>query len=98
MLNIKQMHQHILKEKGKTNQEWEEEQKSKLLNAIAIKSDRKLLNTVFDMFREKEIFEHIANIMLQEGYSHPTEFEILTSIGFMYFKEQKIDFLVLETG
>lgn len=72
MLNIKQMHQHILKEKGKTNQEWEEEQKSKLLNAIAIKSDRKLLNTVFDMFREKEIFEHIANIMLQEKKEEKT--------------------------
>lgn len=72
MLNIKQMHQHILKEKGKTNQEWEEEQKSKLLNAIAIKSDRKLLNTVFDMFREKEIFEHITNIMLQEKKEEKT--------------------------
>lgn len=72
MLNIKQMHQHILKEKGKTNQDWEEEQKSKLLNAIAIKSDRKLLNTVFDMFREKEIFEHIANIMLQEKKEEKT--------------------------
>lgn len=72
MLNIKQIHQHILKEKGKTNQEWEEEQKSKLLNAIAIKSDRKLLNTVFDMFREKEIFEHIANIMLQEKKEEKT--------------------------
>lgn len=72
MLNIKQIHQQILKEKGKTNQEWEEEQKSKLLNAIAIKSDRKLLNTVFDMFREKEIFEHIANIMLQEKKEEKT--------------------------
>ena len=72
MLNIKQLHQQILKEKRITNQEWEEEQKSKLLNAIAIKSDRKLLNTVFDMFREKEIFEHIANIMLQEKKEEKT--------------------------
>lgn len=66
MLNIKQLHQQILKEKRITNQEWEEEQKSKLLNAIAIKSDRKLLNIVFDVFREKEIFEYLTNLMLQE--------------------------------
>lgn len=66
MLNIKQLHQQILKEKRITNQEWEEEQKSKLLNAIAIKSDRKLLNIVFDVFREKEIFEYLTNSMLQE--------------------------------
>lgn len=38
------------------------------------------------------------DIMLQEGYNHPTEFEVVTAIGFKYFEEQKIDFLVLEVG
>lgn len=38
------------------------------------------------------------NIMLAEGFNHPTEFEVITAIGFEYFKEQNIDFLVLEVG
>jgi len=36
--------------------------------------------------------------LLSEGYDHPTEFEIVTAIGFKYFQEQNIDFLVLEVG
>jgi len=36
--------------------------------------------------------------MLDEGYNHPTEFEVVTAIGFKYFEEQNIDFLVLEVG
>ncbi|QSX06051.1 bifunctional folylpolyglutamate synthase/dihydrofolate synthase [Sedimentibacter sp. zth1] len=38
------------------------------------------------------------DIMLSEGYNHPTEFEVVTAIGFKYFEEQNIDFLVLEVG
>ena len=37
-------------------------------------------------------------IMVEEGYNHPTEFEVVTAIGFKYFQEQNIDFLVLEVG
>ena len=37
-------------------------------------------------------------IMISEGYEHPTEFEVVTAIGFKYFQEQSIDFLVLEVG
>jgi len=37
-------------------------------------------------------------IMIEEGYNHPTEFEVVTAIGFKYFQEQNIDFLVLEVG
>ena len=36
--------------------------------------------------------------MLAEGMEHPTEFELITAIGFLYFAEEKIDILVLETG
>lgn len=38
------------------------------------------------------------DIMISEGYNHPTEFEVVTAIGFKYFEEQKIDFLILEVG
>lgn len=34
----------------------------------------------------------------QEGLERPTEFEIITACAFKYFKEQKVDFVVLEVG
>lgn len=36
--------------------------------------------------------------MVQEGKTHPTVFEIETALSFLYFKEKKCDFVVLETG
>lgn len=36
--------------------------------------------------------------MVLEGYPHPTVFEIETVIAFLYFKDEKCDFVVLETG
>ncbi|MFZ5969008.1 MAG: bifunctional folylpolyglutamate synthase/dihydrofolate synthase [Bacillota bacterium] len=36
--------------------------------------------------------------MLLDGKSHPTEFEVVTAIGFEYFKRQQVDYLVLEVG
>ena len=36
--------------------------------------------------------------MLHEGEEHPTEFEMLTAAGFMYFLETDCDVVVLETG
>lgn len=36
--------------------------------------------------------------MLAEGLAHPTEFEIVTAIGFLYFAREKVDVLVLEVG
>jgi dihydrofolate synthase/folylpolyglutamate synthase len=54
---------------------------------------------------DKESFGNITtiikekiDIMIEEGFSHPTEFEIMTGIGLKYFQEKKIDFLVLEVG
>jgi len=32
------------------------------------------------------------------GYNHPTFFEVITSMAFLYFFEEKVDFLVLEVG
>jgi dihydrofolate synthase/folylpolyglutamate synthase len=36
--------------------------------------------------------------MLKEGYEHPTTFEIVTAIAFVYFKEENVDYTVLEVG
>lgn len=36
--------------------------------------------------------------MVRDGLSHPTEFEIVTALGFMYFAEKNCDFIVLEVG
>ena len=36
--------------------------------------------------------------MLMDGMNHPTEFEIVTAIGFVYFAEQQVDYAVVEVG
>ncbi|MBM7583223.1 dihydrofolate synthase/folylpolyglutamate synthase [Caldicoprobacter guelmensis] len=36
--------------------------------------------------------------MVGEGKNHPTEFEIVTAIGFAYFAEMKVDYAVVEVG
>jgi dihydrofolate synthase/folylpolyglutamate synthase len=36
--------------------------------------------------------------MLLEGFSHPTIFEVETVLAFLYFKQEKCDIVVLETG
>jgi len=48
-----------------------------------------------------EITEKIKDsiqIMLKEGCDHPTTFEIVTALGFVYFKEENVDYVVLEVG
>lgn len=54
--------------------------------------DKLSLGRITALVKEK------VDIMIEEGYNHPTEFEIVTAIGFKYFEEQNIDFLVLEVG
>ena len=36
--------------------------------------------------------------VIEEGYNHPTEFEIITVLMLLYFKKEKIDFGVIEVG
>ena len=51
--------------------------------------------------RLNELSDRVAdaqNTMLSEGMEHPTEFELITAIAFMYFAEEKVDVCVLETG
>lgn len=54
--------------------------------------DKESLSRITSLVKEK------IEVMIKEGYNHPTEFEVVTAIGFKYFEEQKIDFLVLEVG
>ncbi len=51
-----------------------------------------------DLARITDYVKSKVSIMLADGMNHPTEFEIVTAIGFEYFKRQKVDFLVLEVG
>ncbi|MDO9592152.1 MAG: folylpolyglutamate synthase/dihydrofolate synthase family protein [Erysipelotrichaceae bacterium] len=36
--------------------------------------------------------------MLAEGDAHPTEFEIVTAVAFEYFRQEQVEFVVLEVG
>ncbi len=36
--------------------------------------------------------------MVSDGFSHPTEFEIVTAIAFLYYKMKKTDIVILEVG
>ena len=36
--------------------------------------------------------------MVAEGHESPTEFEVITAVAFLYFKEKNTDFVVLEVG
>lgn len=39
-----------------------------------------------------------SEAMQKEGQEAPTEFEILTAMGFWYFRRQKVDYAVIEVG
>lgn len=56
------------------------------------------------LIKDEEIAEHITEIescikiMLEKGYNHPTEFEVITAMAFLYFKKKNVDYVVLEVG
>lgn len=39
-----------------------------------------------------------AEIMVEEGYAHPTVFEMETAMAFLYFQEKKCEIVCVETG
>ena len=39
-----------------------------------------------------------ADAMTAEGHEHPTQFEALTALAFLYFAEEKVEIAVIETG
>ena len=50
------------------------------------------------LFRLSGRVESAVHDMLENGEEHPTEFELVTAVAFLYFSEQKCDYVVLETG
>lgn len=45
-----------------------------------------------------EIVKVKVEEMVEDGYNHPTEFEIVTAIAFLYYMEENVDYVVLEVG
>jgi dihydrofolate synthase/folylpolyglutamate synthase len=45
-----------------------------------------------------KIKDAIDQIKDKEGFEHPTFFEVMAAAAFVYFREQKVDFAVLEVG
>ncbi|OQY40257.1 hypothetical protein B6228_02000 [Candidatus Atribacteria bacterium 4572_76] len=63
-----------------------------------IKINNKLINRekVSELLeRIKPSIEKVANT---PSYGHPTFFEVITSMAFLYFFEEQVDYLVLEVG
>ncbi|MBR5974488.1 MAG: bifunctional folylpolyglutamate synthase/dihydrofolate synthase [Clostridiales bacterium] len=50
------------------------------------------------LFRLTDLVREKVDEMLTEGLEHPTEFELVTAVAFLYFAEQNCDVVVLETG
>lgn len=40
----------------------------------------------------------VINKVIEEGYEHPTEFEIITALMFLHFYNEKVDYAVIEVG
>lgn len=51
-----------------------------------------------DVARIVTLMKDKIEIMVQEGFAYPTEFEIETAMAFYYYYEQKSDYVVLEVG
>ncbi|MBP5493393.1 MAG: bifunctional folylpolyglutamate synthase/dihydrofolate synthase [Clostridiales bacterium] len=45
-----------------------------------------------------DLVEEKVKELLSEGEEHPTEFELVTAVAFLYFQRQNCDYVVLETG
>lgn len=51
-----------------------------------------------DLIRLTEKIKKAGQEMLKKGLGHPTMFEVETALAFLYFAEQKCDFVILECG
>lgn len=60
------------------------------INGVDIQEER--LAQLTAVVKEK------IEIMVAEGRNHPTEFEVVTALAFLYYAEEKVDYLVLEVG
>lgn len=62
-----------------------------------IQIDRKNISRE-DLATYVEIVKEAVDKVIEEGYTHPTEFEIITCIMFKYFYDKKVDYAVVEVG
>ena len=51
-----------------------------------------------DLLRISNEVKAACEGMVGDGFEHPTEFELVTAICYMWFKERQADIVVLETG
>ena len=51
-----------------------------------------------DVARIVTLIKEKIEYMVKEGYSYPTEFEIVTTMAFYYYYEQNVDYVALEVG
>jgi dihydrofolate synthase/folylpolyglutamate synthase len=51
-----------------------------------------------DLARITSTVKENVEKMIENGYNHPTEFEIVTAIAFVYYYQKKVDYVVLEVG
>ncbi|HHW03846.1 MAG TPA: bifunctional folylpolyglutamate synthase/dihydrofolate synthase [Thermoanaerobacterales bacterium] len=51
-----------------------------------------------DLARLTQKVRDAISAMQKKNLGYPTEFEVVTALGFLYFKEQAVDFIVLEVG
>ena len=52
-------------------------------------------NTLVNLLEEVKI---AIDKVIEEGYEHPTEFEIITALMFLYFYNERVDYGVIEVG
>lgn len=51
-----------------------------------------------DLSKYLEKIKVAVDKVIEEGYNHPTEFEIITCLMFKYFSENNVDYAVVEVG
>lgn len=51
-----------------------------------------------DLDRLSALVKEASDDMTDRGFEHPTEFELMTALGYLWFKENNTDVVVLETG
>lgn len=62
---------------------------------IQINGDNINKDTLVNLLEQVKI---AINKVIEEGYEHPTEFEIITALMFLYFYNEKVDYGVIEVG
>ncbi len=78
--------------------------KTGLFTSPHVNSYRERFKINGEMISEDKISKIITKMrpflerMVEEGFEHPTEFEVNTAMAFLYFYEEKVDLVVLEVG